>query len=330
MNKNSPSLFTKILFITLASFIGTELLTGSMPVFPETLFSPVTALDLCLYGSGVLLVREIVVIWKKGWFSILAFGAAFAIIEEGIALKTWFFTDDMNITYGRRMEVNWSFGIAETIVEALFSIALPIMLTRIAFRGSESVRWFGTKGLVAASTMLLAVVLIFFRITMDRFTYIGAQLPLALLMTAAFILIGFVIKSPTAQKEPTGALASPKILALLYMLATLSIFFFAPVWLTPYTPHPLPPVLSALVAIVVLILMFRFLHRRSLSPRQLFAVVCGIATAMFPVSIFGPQRALGAPIGVMLCAIVLAFAWWRMKRGESSVSNQIAAQRKQI
>ena len=315
MTENRSSLFVKILFITLASFIGTELLTGSTPVFPPTLLSLVNIFLLCLYGSGALIVREIAVIWNKGWFSILAFGAAFAIIEEGIALKTWFAADP-GMSYARFMGVNWSFGIAETIVEAIFSIALPIILSRIAFRGSESERWLGTKGLVAAGIAQLVVVSMLFHATMSRFTDISTQLPLALIMTVAFVLIGFAIKSPAVQEAPAGMLASPKMLAPLYLFSTLAVFFFCPVWLTPFTPHPLTPVLSALVAVVVLIMMFAFLHRRLLSPRQLFAVVCGIASAMFLVSIFGPQRALGAPIGVVLYIIVLIFAWRRMRRAE--------------
>jgi uncharacterized membrane protein YwzB len=216
-------------------------------------------------------------------------------------------------------KINWSFGIAETIVEALFSIVLPIMLTRIAFAGSENERWLGTKGLIATSIVFLVPVAILFNVTIDRFTNIGTQLPLALFLTTVFIVIGFAISSPMEQMEGRGMRASAKMLAPVYFIGTAIVFFFAPIWLTPFTPHPLPAAPSTLVATTVLILMFWFLHRSSLSSGQLFAVVCGIATTMFVVSIFGPQRIFGAPIGVVLYVLVLAYTWWRMKREEKAV-----------
>ena len=46
--------------------------------------------NLGLYGPGVLLIREAKVRWKKGWATVLLLGAAYGILEEGIALSTLF------------------------------------------------------------------------------------------------------------------------------------------------------------------------------------------------------------------------------------------------
>ena len=172
---------------------------------------------------------------------------------------------------------------------------------------------------VACEAGFVAVSILFL-ITIGRFTAVASQLPLAILMTAGFILLGFAIKSPAVPEHPLGTPASPKLLAGFFLASTLVVFFFAPIWLTPATPHPLQPALSVLVAIGVVTLMFGFLHARPLSPRQLFAVVCGIATAMFLISVFGPQLALGAPIGVVVYLIVLAFSWRRMRLSDSPIS----------
>jgi len=104
------------------------------------------------------------------------------------------------------------------------------------------------------------------------------------------------------------------MLAVLYFGATMLTFVFAPLWMTPETPHPLPPLPAALLAISAVIAAFRFLHKTSFSGRQLFAVVGGIASVMFLVSIFGPQNRLGAPFGVMMYLTLLVIVWRGMKR----------------
>lgn len=45
---------------------------------------------LGFYGLGALLIREIVEIRKLSYTSVLLFGAAYGILEEGIILKSWF------------------------------------------------------------------------------------------------------------------------------------------------------------------------------------------------------------------------------------------------
>ena len=66
--------------------IVAELLAGTMPVWQvgNLLFL------LPLYGSGALLIRELVRRRGRGWTSILLLGAAFGIVEEGIASHALF------------------------------------------------------------------------------------------------------------------------------------------------------------------------------------------------------------------------------------------------
>jgi hypothetical protein len=318
MDRTKPQpLLVRILFIALASVVGTEFLTGSTPVIPPAWLSRTFLIVIVLYGSGVLLIREVAVIWKKGWLSILSFGAAYAIIEEGIVAKTWF--ADMPITYGKWHGINWSFGLAETIVEAIFSIAIPIALSRIAFPGSESERWFGNKSLTLIGSIYLLIVAIGSLAPIHQYTQPIIQLPLALFMIAVLICIGFSVGSPTIPVPPKGVLASPRILTAIYFGSTLVIFLLAPLWMTPRTPHPLPPFLAAVLAITAVILIFRFLHRTSLSARQLFAVVIGITSVMLIWSIFGPQNKRGAPLGALMYLALLAFAW----RGKAHLKKRL-------
>src|SRR5256886_9423358 len=80
----------------------------------------------------VLVMRETAVRWKTGWPSILLLGAAYGIIEEGLAVKSFFDPTWMDLgtlgVYGRWLAVNWVWAAWLTIYHAAVSIALPIFL----------------------------------------------------------------------------------------------------------------------------------------------------------------------------------------------------------
>src|SRR5512136_2777824 len=72
-----------------ASPILGELVSGSSPL--NEYINPFTILTLgMLYGSGAILVRELVIHWKKGWFSLLLLGMAYGIYEEGLMVRSFF------------------------------------------------------------------------------------------------------------------------------------------------------------------------------------------------------------------------------------------------
>jgi hypothetical protein len=117
-----------------------EYLSGSSPVSALLLnpgiFLVTLAGNLGLYGSGVLLIREASVRWKKGWGTVLALGIAYATLEEGVALSTMF--DPMAGPvgslgyYGHWIGVNWVWAANLTLFHALWSVSLPILLFGLA------------------------------------------------------------------------------------------------------------------------------------------------------------------------------------------------------
>ena len=95
----SPAL---VLFF-LSPMIG-ELLSGSAP--PAEFFNPLGFIMLAvLYGGGVLLVRELVHRWHRGWPTLLVLGVAYGIAEEGLMCKSFFDPSWMDLgplaSYGR-------------------------------------------------------------------------------------------------------------------------------------------------------------------------------------------------------------------------------------
>src|SRR5947199_282242 len=120
-----------LLALVLLSPVIAEMLSGSTP--PLEWLNPIAALLLIwLYGAGVLVMRETAVRWKTGWPSILLLGAAYGIIEEGLAVKSFFDPGWMDLEtlawYGRWFDVNWVWAVWLTIYHAVVSIAIPIFL----------------------------------------------------------------------------------------------------------------------------------------------------------------------------------------------------------
>src|SRR5262245_38659090 len=68
------------------AFLVAELLPGSAPITQPLLWPFL----LLIYGPGALLIRESVRRLDRGWASILLLGAAYGLVEEGLALQSLF------------------------------------------------------------------------------------------------------------------------------------------------------------------------------------------------------------------------------------------------
>jgi len=139
-----------------------EYISGSSPTNAIVLNPPMflfqIAANLGLYGPGVLLIREAMVRWKKGWASVLLLGAAYGILEEGIALSTLFNPDANPVgklgTYGHWVGVNWVWVAGILPVHMIFSISLPIMLLGIAVPRTDGESLLSRRGLRVVSAVL--------------------------------------------------------------------------------------------------------------------------------------------------------------------------------
>ncbi len=126
-----PSNRRLILYFVLLAALLPEAITGSTP--PQAWLNPVSALlNFWLYGTGVLVVREVSLRWKTGWPGILLLGAAYGIVEEGLAVTTFFNPTLPQLGtlgwYGRDLGVNWLWAVWLTTFHAVVSIAIPIVL----------------------------------------------------------------------------------------------------------------------------------------------------------------------------------------------------------
>lgn len=128
-----------------------ELLSGSTPL-NEYLNPFIVLIFGMLYGSGAILIRELVLHWKKGWFSLLLLGMAYGIYEEGLMVRSFFdpnWVDLGNLgIYGRVFGVNWIWSEHLTIFHALLSIAASIAFVEMLYPDKRGESWIGPRGLL--------------------------------------------------------------------------------------------------------------------------------------------------------------------------------------
>ena len=224
-----------------------ELLTSSSP--PVEFFTPFgLVVMVSLYGSGALLVRELLLRWRKGWPSLLALGAAYGIIDEGLMVKSFFNPQhpDLGIlgVYGRWGGVNWVWAVELTMFHAVFSVALPILLVRLIFPEQSQQTWLGRRGGAFWSMVLVLVTLsglVLFPSRPPAGPYVLALLTVMLLVTLAHWL--------PAWPLPTSATpaARPVHFWLLGLFSTLAFYFTF--WVIPATG--IPPLASILIDLLL-------------------------------------------------------------------------------
>src|SRR4030042_2276196 len=113
--------------LAILSPVIAELCSVSPPPL-EFFFPPSFVLLLGLYGAGVLIVRELAVKWNLGWAGIVVLGVAYGILEEGVAIKSFFDPYWMDLgglgEDGRYLETNWVWAGWLTVYHASVSIMI--------------------------------------------------------------------------------------------------------------------------------------------------------------------------------------------------------------
>jgi hypothetical protein len=174
------------------------------------LFLLFLALNLGLYGPGVLLVREAFVRWRPGWAGMVLLGAAYGLLEEGTALSTIFNPKASVVgfqgAYGHFAGVNWVWAEGVLGIHIVFSVGLPILLLGLALpetRGRSLLSRRETAlafGVYAVDIAVLALIVGYFR----------TALPL---LVAAVVVAGVLYLAarslPRGAWEPTGG--SPRL-----------------------------------------------------------------------------------------------------------------------
>src|SRR6266702_2891436 len=139
--KSHPILFLLLLTPGIPEYLSASSQITLLVLNP-ILFFLLLGANIGLYGSGVILIREAMIRWKKGWASVFLLGVAYGIVEEGLALWTLFnpLAQPVGVLgfYGHWLGVNWVWTVGLLIFHSVYSIGLPIFLFGLVFPDLKS------------------------------------------------------------------------------------------------------------------------------------------------------------------------------------------------
>ena len=289
-----------------------EYLSGSssmaLLVLSPPIFLLLLAANLALYGPGVILIREAKIRWNKGWASVFLMGAAYGIVEEGLALRTLFNPTSSVVgnlgVYGHWLGVNWVWTVGLVIFHSVFSIGLPIFIFGLAFPDLKSKSLVSITGIrisiltLAIDSVLLSVLVNYWPAEIWGLLALSS-IVVTLLMIAAKKLPADFLK--TVRAEPRWR---PRAFFLLGAA-------FFPIWLLAggfaASANLFPPVImifDIVVSLWLLRLVFRSMGTR-LNQAHKVAFAFGLIS---PIIIFGIAASASFPLVIMNDLLVVLFS----------------------
>ncbi len=158
MDSNNPihSGWLLLLLFVLAPFFAEAVASSNTPFI--SFVNPLVFISLALlYGSSAILLREILVRKSYSTLHMLLFGAAFAILNEGVVAASWFRTKVNGYTFAsltRAGGVNWHLVVGLVIFHSLFSLLLPILLVNSSFSLGAYKPLLKTRGYIFFTVLL--------------------------------------------------------------------------------------------------------------------------------------------------------------------------------
>ncbi|MEU0560882.1 hypothetical protein [Dactylosporangium sp. NPDC006015] len=189
--------------LVLAPFVG-EYLLGNISV------RELAALPFLvpMYGAGALLIREVVRRAGFGWPAVLLLGAAYGVIEAGLADQSMFNPafeghDFQSVTPVPALGISALHSMAFIVGHAVWSITLPIALVEHLTPGRRRTPWLGPVGLVVTALAYLGGLWIIFKELHDSSGFLAtpAQLTGAAVVAALLVVAAFLTRRP----GPRGA-----------------------------------------------------------------------------------------------------------------------------
>jgi hypothetical protein len=305
-----------------------ELLWGTTPISRiGTLL-----LQIPIYGGGVLFIRDLVRHQGRGWISILLFGAAYALVEEGLALQFLFHPTLFGISgWGARVlgingvYTEWAMGY-----HAIWSVALPILLTDLLFPKRRCQPYLGRVGVTGAFIVYLLGIVVLGFIARVGITpgYWASPILLGLTVLVVLLLAWvalWVLPPVSPGSNCANPVPSPWIVGLLglvagflwqFILALTRVLF--PV-LIQGALVLIPMLVAASLAAVVFWLLRKWSQTRDWNDVHWLALASGalVAHTIFGVLFltFTPLDKIGlAVLGVLMVVLLILFAMCLRRR----------------
>jgi len=299
-----------------------EYLSGSSPLGaiilnpPQFVFQLVA--NLGLYGPGVLLIREAMIRWKKGWAAVLVLGAAYGILEEGVALSTLFDPKAGPVGrlgyFGHWLGVNWIWSAVIVPVHMLFSISIPILLLGLALPATRGTSLLSRRGVAVAFAVLIAdVAFLSLLVHFSEHFWMGDPV-FILSLTAIGALVFLATKVPPAGSLASTSLprASPRKMALVGLIYYPSLLLVESLGMGLGAPASVDFPLVVLAQVVFLLYVLRVAGSSDNEP-QLIALSFGL---IVPIAAIGLIATIAFPLellGDLLMVLFFRMLWTRYR-----------------
>ena len=301
--KSHPLLFLLLLTPGIPEYLSASSQLTLLVISPLIFFGLLAA-NLGLYGSGVILIREAMIRWKKGWASVFLLGVAYGIVEEGIALWTLFNPLAQPVGnlgfYGHWLGVNWVWTVGLLIFHSVYSIGLPIFLFGLVFPELKS------KSLVSGAGLTFGI----FGLTIDCFALFvlesviypnytpGAGLLLFCgLVIAMLIITARKLPGNFLKVKPSQPAWGPRKFAVVGALLFPATLLTGGIAAGASIPPIIPMILDIIFAILILTRAFKSMGSTNNQEQK---VGFGIGL-LFPIVVFGFIASIG--IGNVLIVV---------------------------
>ena len=286
-NQLSPSQkggFAPAITLMLMAPLLTEILPGA------TRFSSIFVLpiEMCVWGTCALFVREALRRRKLGWVSMVLLGLAVAIAEECLIQQTSLAPLVIKLkgqTYARAFGVNYIYFLWALIYEPVFVVILPITVVEMIFPSRGEMPWVSKAGwFVLTPLLVIGSLLAWFswtQIARVKVFHLPAYHAPAMAILLSVAAIALLIVAAFRIK-PTGGRSlkplSPRLLGL--MGAIWAVLLYGVVLLgfgiDPAFPAWLA-IAGALFFLVILPLVFlpKFVRDRGWELRHRYGLTCG-------------------------------------------------------
>lgn len=194
-----------------------EFLLGNLPVSMIAVILPLAL----MYGTGAVLIRELVRQSGRGWPSLILLAIAYSFIEEGVVTQSLF---NPNYLHLRLLDYGFIPALGTGIpwlvyvisLHVIWSISVPIGLVEALFTGFGDSPWLGKIG--------LGVVGLLFVVGSIFIAFVGYQQNPYLASPAQFAVVGLIVIVCSVvafllpQRRPAFGKAAPPPI-LLFLLA---------------------------------------------------------------------------------------------------------------
>ena len=240
-----------------------EFLLGDIPIISGVGLVALLGSSL-LYGSGAVLIREVVRRAGYGWPTIITFALAYGVIEESFATLSLFnphYAGWHLLDYGYipALGIGLPWMLFVLGLHMIWSISVPIAIVEMLAGSRRTTPWLGKIGLAVLAILFVATVIFSFTTSTHAdgfvasiFQFIGAGIAVIIIVTIGILLGRHRVVLRTTITRNTPSLWLVLIVSLIAGSLFMLIYSADPRGLSPWLANiNLPPWLAVVLYLVL-------------------------------------------------------------------------------